>query len=254
MVEVDYSQQKGVSDEKNFDVIVERFGGERIDALIERKGVKQADYLFREQKVVAEHKFLETEFGHTPEAEVKVDAIFSRYLPDDEGEYPPELFTELRGVLRAPIQRIIKKANTQIRDTKQELGLVGFEGVLLLVNDNFRSPPPALVMALTSDILSQGFYKSIRAVIYITNHFVELPDHPDALLLWAPMYSPVASDSLVSFINEFGRLHGDYTEEVLGKFTSRDEHEFLDLRPALTVTGIKRNYRYIDPKTSEEEI
>ncbi|WP_313078378.1 hypothetical protein [Agrobacterium pusense] len=249
MVEVDYSQQRGVSDEKNFDIVVERFGGERIDALIKRKGVKQADYLFRQHRVVAEHKFLETEFGHTPEAEAKVDAIFSRHPPDDNGEYPPEMFTELRGVLRAPLQRIIKKANTQIRDTKQELALVGFEGVLLLVNDNFRSPPPAFVIGLTSDILSQGLYKSIRAIVYITNHFVELPDHPDALLLWVPMYSPVASESLVSFINSFGRLHGDYTEEVLGKFTSRDEHEFLDLRAALTVTGTKRNYRYIDSDT-----
>lgn len=253
MEEVDYSTQKGVADEKSFDVVVERFGGERIDTLIKRKGVKQADYLFRAQKVVAEHKFLETEFGHTPEAEKKLDAIFSKFSPNEEGDYPPELFNELRGVLRAPLQRIIKKANTQIRDTKQELALVGYEGVLLLVNDNFRAPPPALVIGLVSDILSQGLYKSIRAVVYITNHFVELSDDPNALLLWVPMYSDKASDDLAPFVNDLGRLHGDYTEEVLGKFTSRSEHEFLDLRPALTVTGPKRNYQYIDPEPNEEE-
>ena len=247
MEEHDYSKKKGVAEEKHFDICVVRVGGERVDNLIARSGVKKADYLFRDAGVVAELKVLETEFAQTPEAEKKLADIEARCVKLSDGDASRLRFKGAFEILRAPLQRIIKKANTQIRETKQELGLTGFEGILLLVNDNFKGIPPAIVVAVISDILAGTNFRSIRAFVYITNHYIEHPDSPDALLLWYPLYSPLASDGLQQFINEFGRAWFDYTEEQLGPFTSRSEHDKLDLVPASVVTGIYRNERFDPP-------
>lgn len=90
-------------------------------------------------------------------------------------------------------------------------------------------------------------FRSIHAFVYITNHHIEHPDSPDALLLWHPCYSPLASDGLQQFINEFGRAWHNYTEEQLGPFTSRSEQDKFDLVPASVVTGIYRKERYEPP-------
>ena len=240
MEDQDYSKLKGVAEEKHFDICIRRVGGERIDSLITRSGVKKADYLFRDSRVVAELKVLETEFSETPEAKKKFADIEARCVNLSDEDERRLRFQGAFEIIRAPLQRIIKKANTQIRETKQELGLTGFEGVLLLVNDKYKGIPPAIVFSLISHILAGSNFRSIRAFVYITNHYVEHPDSPDALLLWHPLYSTSASDRLQNFINKLGRAWGDYTEEQLGPFTSRSEHKKFDLGPASVVTGIYR--------------
>ncbi|MGF6176583.1 hypothetical protein [Ensifer sp. 4252] len=247
MEENDYSKLKGVAEEKHFDQCIGRVGGERIDNLITRMGVKKADYLFRDAGVVAELKVLETEFAQSAEAEKKFAIIRERCADLSEEDATRLMFRGAVDILRAPLQRIVKKANTQIRETKQELGLTGFEGVLLCVNDNYKGIPPAIIEALISDILTGTNFRSIRAYVYITNHYIELPDSPDALLLWRPRYAPLASDNLQKFINDFGRAWHDYTEAQLGPFTSRTEQDQLDLLPASVVTGVRRNQRYEPP-------
>lgn len=246
--ENDYSKLKGVAEERHFDICVERFGGERVDGLITRSGVKKADYLFREFGVVAELKVLETEFAQTPEAAKKFADIEERCAELTYEDAIRFRFKSIFEILRAPLQRIVKKANTQIRETKQELCLTGFEGVLLIVNDQYKGIPPAIIMALISDILAGSNFRSIRAFVYITNHYIEHPLSPDALLLWHPVYSPLASGDLQEFINNFGRAWGDYTEEQIGPFDSRSQQEKFDIRLASVVTGVYRNQRY-DPQS-----
>ncbi|MGO8245784.1 hypothetical protein [Rhizobium johnstonii] len=245
MTGIDYSKLKGVADEKHFDEFIPRIGGERVDSLITRPGTKKADYLFRDAGVVAELKILETEFAHTAEAEAKFAKLLNEYEGLGTAAAKHAIWRGAFEILRAPLQRIIKKANTQIRETKQELGLVGYEGILLCVNDNYRGVPPPIVEALISDILAGAHFRSIRAYVYLTNHHIEHPDSPDALLLWKPGYSPHASDKLQVFINEFGRRWFDYSEEQLGPFTSRTEHETFDLAPASVVTDQRRNRQYV---------
>lgn len=51
-----------LADESHWNAFVVEFGGELIAPLIRQSGVKNADYLFRKQKVIAELKILQTEF------------------------------------------------------------------------------------------------------------------------------------------------------------------------------------------------
>ena len=79
--------------------------------------------------------------AHSEQMLAKVDALLARY-PD--GLADPRLQRELFSILRAPLKRILKTANRQIRETKQHLGLVGWRGLIVLVNDGFKGAPPDL--------------------------------------------------------------------------------------------------------------
>jgi len=190
--DVDYSIVKGVANEPNWQKFVLQFGGELVAALIVRPGIKNADFLFRTERVVAELKILETEFLDNVNITNKLNLFFDNPV-NVTGE---QLHNEIIKIIQAPLQRIINKANRQIKETKHELRLVGWRGLLIIVNDGFKGLPPGLVMGLCAKILSGKSYSSCDAFVYLTNHCVELPDDPYARLLWAPLYHPSADQDL----------------------------------------------------------
>ena len=245
MEDEDYSQRKGVADEPNWQEFVQGLGGgELVTPLIARQGVKNADFLFRRTRVVAELKVLETEFLDTESVRQKVADAYARHFGvDPEGQGSP-LRRELLGIVRAPLQRIVNKANRQIKETKQELGLVGWRGIIIIVNDGFRGLPPGFVMGLIASILDGKSYSSTDGFIYQTNHYVELPDNPYAVLLWAPLYDPKADDDLVDFVNDLGRNWRIFSEAKDGPYDYSGEQETMDLASALVVTGPRRQRRY----------
>lgn len=151
---------------------------------------------------------------------------------------------ELLLLLRKPLQRIVNTANRQIKETKRELGLGEWGGIVVCVNDGFRGVPPLLVLGLLGHILSQTSYTNTDALIYQTNHYVELPDSPYAHLLWYPTYSARANDELVEFVNDLGRKWNRFSSLLDGPFDIIEERETLDLSAASVVTSWRRNNRY----------
>ncbi len=244
LIEKDYSQMRSMADEPHWQDFVGQVGGELIAPLITKQKVQNADFLFRSDRVVIELKVLETEFMNTPSVNDKLEGAFERNPGGDPNDFTAPLGRELLKILRAPLQRIIKKANRQIRETKQELGLVGWRGIIVMVNDGFRALPPDLVMRLCSDILAGESYRSADAFIYQTNHYIEIPSNPNALLLWAPLYAEKAGDDLVEFVNDLGRRWRRYAEEVDGPFDHNEEHESLDLSRSAVVSGPTRRWIY----------
>jgi hypothetical protein len=240
----DYSQRKGIADEPHWQEFVQCAGGELVAPLIARQGVKNADFLFRRARVVAELKILETEFLDTENIRKKVADCFALHASVDPNARGAPLRRQLVSILRAPLQRIIKKANRQIKETKQELGLVGWRGITIIVNDGFRGLPPGLVMGLCANVLAGERYSSSDAMIYQTNHYVELPDNPYAVLLWAPLYDDKAGDDLVDFVNDLGRKWRQFAEARDGPYDYSGEQEHADLANALLVRGPTRSRRY----------
>lgn len=219
MDDQDYSRRKGVADEPHWQEFVQGpGGGELVAPLIARQDVKNADFLFRQARVVAELKVLETEFLDTESMRQKVVDAFNRYDGADPEVQGSPLRRELLKILRAPLQRIVNKANRQIKETKQELGLVGWLGIIIIVNDGFRGLPPGLVMGLIASILNSKSYSSTDCFIYQTNHYVELADNPYAVLLWAPLYNLKADDDLVDFVNDLGRNWRRFAEAKDGLY------------------------------------
>lgn len=246
MQNIDYSQLKGVADEPHWQQFVQEIGGELVAPLISRKGVKNADFLFRNAKIVAELKILETEFLESEGMQGKLAELFERSAALTEDFETAATREELKKILKAPLQRVINKANRQIKETKQELGLTGWQGVLILVNDGFRGLPPGAVMSLCTSALAGKSYSSTKAFIYLTNHYIELPDNPNALLFWAPLYEDGTDLALVNFVDDLGRKWRKFVEEKAGPFDYNDEQGHVDITSATVVTGPYRNLRYID--------
>jgi len=244
MNNIDYSQVRSIADEPHWNTFVQRAGGELVAPLIKRQGVKNADYLFRQAKVIAELKVLETEFAHSKEMIARVNALIAKYPGVNLVDAPETLQREIFLEFKKPLQRIINTANRQIKQTKHELGLSDHHGVLIFVNDNFRGLPPPTVLNLIGHIMSGTSYKSISAIIYQTNHYVEMVEVPYVTLLWYPMYSPEAGQELATFVNDLGTKWGAFAEEIDGPFDFCESRLNVQIDKALVVDGVLRKRRF----------
>lgn len=242
--EPNWAAMRGIADEEHWIQFIPRVGGELVAPHIKRQGVKNADFMFSNARVVLELKVVVTELAHSNQMLAKVDALADQF-PD--GLSDPRLERELFSILRVPLKRILKTANRQIRETKQELGLVGWRGLIVLVNDGFKGVPPDLVMALVSDIMARESYSSCDGLIYQTNHLVELQDNPYAVWLWVPMYNPRKTDDFVEFVNYIGREWRAFHEEINGPFEYSAERETIDFSNSYVVDGPIRHQRYVGP-------
>ena len=89
-------------------------------------------------------------------------------------------------------------------------------------------------------------YRSVDAVVYITNHYVEISESPDASLLRALIYKTYPSDNLHNFVDELGRKWRWFQEEKLGPFDNSREMETINWERAHVVRGVYRVERYQD--------
>lgn len=242
---MDYSKMKGCAEEKHFNIFVPTAGGELVEPLVTKQGVKNADYLFRASRVICEHKILETDFAQTPEMLAKVEAAIAKHPNADFSNDRDPLFRELFSLLRIPIRRIIEKANKQIKDTKLLLSLTDHRGLVFLVNDAFKSAPPSIVMGIVRSILQEkDRYRSVDSVIYLTNHYVELSENDLANLLWVPIYKGYPSDALVSFVDNLGSQWAAYMEKTIGPFEGTISGNGVNWNRAHVVQGARRQERF----------
>jgi hypothetical protein len=219
--------------EKEWDKFIKLNGGQKISELVgESPPFENADYLI--ENVVIELKEIQTEFSHSESFINKYKSLVEKLMAEDPSWTPsllggkgyPEWFeTQAINFFRKPIGRIIKKANSQIKETKKYLNLEGHEGVLLLVIDHFRFLPPHRLVILAEDLILNS-YSSINCVVYLTiNSSINVPDSEIEYQIWVPIYNDVATDKLVDFIDKLGetwshnldKLLGPSHEESLGK-------------------------------------
>jgi hypothetical protein len=242
---VDYSNLKGCADEAHFNDFVPTANGELVAPLINKEGVKNADYLFRQSEIIGEHKILETDFAQTPETLAKVDGAFAKFPDADFTNDRDPLFRELFSILRVPICRIIKKANKQIKETKLLLKLTNHRGIVFLVNDEFRSAPPSIVIGIIRSILQEKErYRSVDGVVYLTNHYVEVSENDLANLLWVPIYKGYPSDALVNFVDDLGSRWSSYMEATIGPFDGSFKGNSVNWDHAHVVQGPRRQERF----------
>jgi hypothetical protein len=203
------------------------------ETLPEPRAFENADFAFPQQGVILELKEVETEFSATASFRNGFQSLMTRLLAE-QPEWRPYLFggdgrvpgwfnPELVRLCRLPLSRVLKKANRQLRQTKNVFGLETNTGVLILVNDGFTSISPHLVQAQVSELLLHS-YSAISCCVYQTiNRYIEFPGDPEPKLLWAAAYAETAPDSLVAFIDDLGRKWADFLEDRLGPYTSRAE-------------------------------
>ena len=233
---------EALSVEQHWKAFVASLGGIVLsDQLSEPRIFENADFAFFAESVVAELKEVETEFSDSPAFARGFRDLAGKLQakrPDWKAKLEPsglELEDWFRAdfvrIFRPALGRILKKANRQLRETKAHFGINSNTGILLLVNDGFRSISPMLIRAQVAELLEHS-YSSVDCFIYLTvNRYVEVQGSIEPKLLWVPAYSDRVSDDLVTFVNSLGSRWFDYLEAQLGPFTSR--RVGLDLAPEL---------------------
>lgn len=220
--------------EKAWREFIRTLGGKLVEDLVPPpRNFHNADFLFRGVEVVAELKEIQSEFSDHASFQNAFDSLMKRVL-DEDPSWKPSLFggttglpswfdRELVRLFRDPISRILKRANRQLRETKSHFGIASPTGLLLLVNDGFTSLWPDHIRWLVADLLVQS-YSSIDCVVYLTvNTYVEYAKNETPGLMWAPLYSDRAPESLVGFVDDLGRRWFDYMEQAIGPSSVREE-------------------------------
>jgi hypothetical protein len=205
-------------------------GGQIVEDLVpEPRTFQNADFLFPSAGVVAELKEVETEFDRSEAFKSGFHSLMERLIKEDpswrpalfggSGKFPKWFTPELVRLFRPPISRILKKANRQIRETKEHLKVPSSTGILIMANDGFTSLEPHFVRSLACSLLVDS-YSSIDCFLYVTvNRYVEIEGSDVPRLVWFPSYSDRAPESLVSFVDDLGRSWFKFLEAKIGPFT-----------------------------------
>lgn len=222
--------------EGTFHEFVRSVGGQIVSESLPRSpDFENADYFFEAPRVVGELKVVETEFLNSESSKKKLGHLLEKLMEENPNwrpllfggstGYPDWFNVDLIRIARPAISRILKKANRQIRETKQRLNVSGAQGILFFVNDGFTGLAPNTVIDLVCGALYDS-YSSIDCFIYLSvNRYIEIQGSNEPKLIWVPSYSDRATDQLVDFVDNLGRRWFDFLELKIGELSPRIELE-----------------------------
>ena len=213
--------------EEALDEFVPRIGGVRVDSILgNATHSPNADYVFREDNVIAELKCLEKDLNRDRDAIKKVTQICERWVRQglippippgvrtiDTAGMPTQCQRELADFFGKRVRKVVRKANDQIKNTKKDLDMPDAFGLLLLVNDGgFHIPLEAFPYYLSHALRPrwdkdgtprQVQNTSIDQVIFFTmNMPMRTGSVPEETEPWAPMYRDKRQIPRV-FLNRF---------------------------------------------------
>lgn len=182
--------------EETFAEVVRDYGGVVLDDKLPKSpSFQNADYVFHHERIVAELKCLTEDNVNSANNEAKIKKLVSEWHEqgkistsklDQESwrKMPIELQTKIYEIGTKSIKRRIQKANSQIRETKRELRLDDYHGMVILANDGIYSLGPAAFIHAAQQALRHDF-SEIKYFIYFTaNIFTMLREAPIPTLLW----------------------------------------------------------------------
>lgn len=208
--------------EELFDEFVVSVGGKLIKEIVDDSPTFQnADYLFRQEKVILELKTLENDHlagGGLLDRFHKALGKANDIVIDEPGYYPdlalptPSAF---RGVTEEPLRRTLKKANRQLKETAAHFEMEDAQKVILVNNDGLLSLGPEETVATLASILSREFSSTDGFVYFTTNIWIRgAEDEP--VQLWAPNCAEHTDPSLIDFLKRLGYQWFDFLGDKIG--------------------------------------
>lgn len=192
-----------IETEKEFDECVKQSRGLKISELVgPSPDFLNADYLFNEYNVIAEMKCLEENKIKDEKIREKASKLHEKCLSEQKAPvivfgrarvstdgFPEEFTKNIIELYRNPIRGVIKKANKQIRETKEYLNKNDAHGLLILVNDGHTALDPNSMMWILNETFRRDGLTSISSALYFTvNLKAEHPQLHKDILVWIPCY------------------------------------------------------------------
>lgn len=197
--------------EKEFSRCVRDLGGQVLGEALEQPTFANADYWFPEHGVVAKLKCLEVDVSSGAEFKEEASRLYASWI--QKGLVPPTTASRVTFNLRNIPQicayeylevikkrfesSTIRKANRQLRETKEFLGAQDARGLLVLANDGNLTMKPDLVAHLLARIVKDK-HTSIDTIIYFApNHEVKAPIERGTAHFW--IHAVVSSRNQVPY-------------------------------------------------------
>lgn len=215
--------------EPAFDGFVESIGGVVLKNQVGASPCfENADYILHQQQIVAELKCLEDNKLDDAGYMAKIEAAWRKWkdlgcVTGDTPEQivlsdlPPCCGRELVTIASAPLKGVIKKANRQIRQTKDKLNLPTYKGLLLLVNDGNYALPPNTLNQLVGGILTGG-YTSINCYVLLSvNMVAQVPGVEIPCMVWMPSFRSEEESIRPEIMDSLRDGWKSYHEQLTGR-------------------------------------
>ena len=238
---MDEIKQKFHSLENAFNRFIKDFGGEFIDEINPQdpNKLKNADYIFRQQNVVAELKRFDKNYYQT-NADVErlmkqvEKSIANGYISESElsqylsKETEPDKITDviLSGV-RGTVEDKIRSAEKQIKKIKEVFKMPDAKRLLLLANDKsyFTQLTPLIYIHITEKLLSERPDTPIDGFVYFaTNKNYELPTEKENGIIWINNYLRKGQEEFAGFIDKLGISWAEFVCRNTGGTIGRTNH------------------------------
>jgi hypothetical protein len=211
--------------ESHFRTVVQNLGGE----LLPEGQAETADFFFAKEKIVVEFKALTEEAvqEHAEKLEALVNDWRKRGLFVVFGQrvislqkLNPTLQREWLNLLQAPVQRIIQKANHQIRSTKESLADQDAKGLLVIANHrNLLHTSPVDYMTLVARVLQKKRtgkpqFPHISGVIYFS---LQIGSRDEGLPFWVQGQAERNDPEIIAFQNKLKDGWYAHVEQMTGR-------------------------------------
>src|SRR2546423_2930357 len=212
--------------EQTFGDFLEEFGAEVSDRTLSGSNKPtNADYIFHDEKVIAELKLLKKDpfenkdfkksFVNKQREWLQKGYITLTQLRSITKirQLPDKCYNDMVKLYRSPIKTHIDKANDQIKKTKARLNVPDYKGLLFLGSDGNYFLEPDNVRQFVADLLNNSSrYRSINTVVYLTINVVTThPNDSSLSRLWVKLYrdEDVFENVSLSFLN---KLYDEWVE------------------------------------------
>jgi hypothetical protein len=185
-----------IDSETILDACVAASGGVRVSSMVgPGPPFANADYWFEADNVVAELKSLQKDFLSDAATNEKMHVLYNEWVSTGKvnsgygiveirtDQLPSECVRELINVFRAPFETgILKKANRQIRETKEHLNRSDALGLLFLANDGNSALDPEMTIYILHHALKTKFSHIDHVIYFSANFTVRLAGRAEEVL------------------------------------------------------------------------
>ena len=189
--------------EKEFADFLEGLGAAVSDKILTGPNKpKNSDYIFHDEKVVAELKLLKRNPFENKDFQKSFinkqrEWVAKGYITSDElqrvtriSQLPENCYNDILKLYMSSVKQHIKSANDQIKKTKERMGLDDYKGLLFIGSEGNYFLQPEHIRQFVARILNPlDVYTSINTVIYLTVNVPTIrPNDPTRARLWVNLY------------------------------------------------------------------
>ena len=211
--------------ESTFERTVINMGGQFVSELFSKSPPHlNADFIFRDRNIICELKVLENDPNESGSLDRKAQALFEQWMGQDKtlifgrtrvnsSQLSNDSQWELAKLHSESVRRVLVKANRQIRETKEVLGLHDAKGHVIIVNNAIPTLDPQTFAFAAHQSLGTH-YSSINGVSLISVNFeTSLNGLPCKVKFWIDyvrdQHSPLDEPYLAQFQETWGKCLGD---------------------------------------------